>query len=186
MYLVDHIEALFERHGRSLHGGERAEAVSPLEHALQCAQLAEAACAEPPLVAAALLHDIGHFIDAPQDAGLVDDAHELRAVPFLARGFSAEVLEPVRLHVQAKRYLVATAAQYVQALSPASVCALPLQGGPMTADEQRWFERFPFAQNALRLRRWDDDAKVPGRPVPSLAHYVALLRQLAGSAPWTH
>lgn len=182
MYLVDRIEALFERHGRRLHDGECAEPVSALEHALQCAQLAESAHADATLVAAALLHDIGHFIDAPQNADGLDDAHELRAVPFLGRGFDVEVIEPIRLHVHAKRYLVATDAHYAQTLSPSSVHALTPQGGPMTVDEQRWFEHLPFAQQALRLRRWDDGAKVPGKRVPSIPHYIALLRQLAGSA----
>ena len=182
MYLVDRIEALFEHRGRKLHDGEFAEHVSALEHALQCAQLAESACADAPLVAAALLHDIGHFIDTPQDADGLDDAHELRVVSFLARGFGVEVLEPIRLHVQAKRYLVATEPHYARMLSPASHYALTLQGGPMSAEEQAWFMSLPFAQHALRLRRWDDGAKVPGRRVPPVAHYFALLRQMAGSA----
>ncbi|SRR5258706_9175567 len=182
MYLVDRIEALFERHGRVLCDGERAELVSALEHALQCAQLAESAHADAPLIAAALLHDIGHFIDAPPCVDGLDDAHELRAIPFLGHGFGVDVLEPIRLHVQAKRYLVATDARYAQMLSPASVHALESQGGPMIADEQRWFEGRPFAQQALRLRRWDDSAKLPGKRVPPTARYIALLRQLAGSA----
>jgi predicted HD phosphohydrolase len=86
MQLVDRIETLFERRGRRLYDGENAEPVSALAHALQCAQLAERAHADAPLVAAALLHDIGHFIDTPQTADGVDDAHELRAIPFLAAG----------------------------------------------------------------------------------------------------
>jgi phosphonate degradation associated HDIG domain protein len=181
MNLIERIEAIFERHGRKLYDGERAEPVAALAHALQCAQLAEWAQADPPLVAAALLHDIGHFIDAPPDADGEDDAHELRAIPFLAAGFGADVLEPVRLHVQAKRYLVATDVRYGATLTPASLHSLALQGGPMDADERRWFEELPFAQQALQLRRWDDAAKVPGQRVPPLGYYLALLEEVAES-----
>ena len=183
MLLVDHIQTLFERHGRRRHDTALAEPVNPLEHALQCARLAEASNADDVLVAAAFLHDIGHFIDAPPDADGIDDAHELRAIPFLAHGFAADVLEPIRLHVQAKRYLISTDARYSDILSPASAHTLTAQGGPMSIEEQRWFEALPFASQALRLRRWDDAAKRQGKTTPPLAHYVMLLRQLAGSAP---
>jgi len=183
MQLVDRIEALFERHCRRLHDGENAEPVSALAHALQCAQLAERAHADAPLVAAALLHDIGHFIDTPRIAVSIDDAHELRAIPFLAAGFGADVIQPIRLHVQAKRYLVATDASYSRVLSPASLHALTAQGGPMCSEEQRWFEGLPFAQQALLLRRWDDAAKEVGKRAPPLAYYDSLLRELAGTVP---
>lgn len=210
MNLVERIEAIFERHGRKLYAGERAEPVTALAHALQCAQLAEWANAGPALVAAALLHDIGHFIDAapperwaaPSSGSAPmggqrealggfgftdgeDDAHELRAIPFLAAGFGADVLEPIRLHVQAKRYLVATDAGYGATLTPASRHSLALQGGPMDADERRWFEELPFAQQALQLRRWDDAAKQPGQRVPPLGYYLALLEEVAQSHGWS-
>jgi len=185
MNLVERIEAIFERHGRKLYAGEFAEPVTALAHALQCAQLAEWAQADAPLVAAALLHDIGHFIDAAPEVDGEDDAHELRAIPFLAAGFGADVLEPIRLHVQAKRYLVATDVRYGASLTPASQHSLALQGGPMDADERRWFEELPFAQQALQLRRWDDAAKVPGQRVPPLGYYLALLEELAESQGWS-
>ena len=186
MLLVDRIEDLFERRGRKLCHGENAEPVSALVHALQCAHLAERASADAAVVAAALLHDIGHFIDAPQADDGVDDAHELRAIPFLCAGFGVEVLEPIRLHVQAKRYLVATDARYAAMLSPASRHSLSAQGGAMNPEEQRWFEGLPFAQQALLLRRWDDAAKEVGKRVPPLAHYDTLLRELAGTAEAPH
>lgn len=179
MDLIDRIEALFERHGRRHYDGERAEAVTALAHALQCAQLAEWANSKPPLVTAALLHDIGHFIDAPAAEDGLDDAHELRAIPFLAGRFGPEVLEPIRLHVHAKRYLVATDASYASSLSAASRHSLAAQGGPMRAGEQAWYESLSFADQALQLRRWDDAAKQPGRSVPPLGYYLAMLRELA-------
>ena len=182
MLLVDRIKVLFERRGSKLCQGENAEPVSALVHALQCAHLAERAHAEAALVAAALLHDIGHFIDAPPADDGVDDAQELRAIPFLCAGFGVEVLEPIRLHVQAKRYLVTTDARYAATMSPASRHALSAQGGAMNANEQRWFEDLPYAQQALLLRRWDDAAKEVGKCVPPLAYYDPLLRELAGTA----
>jgi phosphonate degradation associated HDIG domain protein len=176
--LIERIEGLFRTHGHVAYEGARRESVSALAHALQCAQLAEWAGADAPLVAAAFLHDIGHFIVVDPYADDVDDVHELRALPLLAEGFDASVIEPVRLHVQAKRYLVATDRSYAESLSPASVHSLALQGGAMGEDELRFFEDLPFARQAVQLRRWDDQAKVPGRATPSLDYYLCLLEDL--------
>ncbi|MFN3811826.1 MAG: HD domain-containing protein [Roseateles asaccharophilus] len=161
--------------------GQRAEAVSALDHGLQCAQLAEWAGAPASLVAAALLHDIGHFADdeVVSLGDTVDDEHELRALPLLSQGFGAAVLEPIRLHVAAKRYLVATEPGYRETLSPASLHSLMLQGGPMSPDECAAFAALPFAQDALALRRWDDVGKEVGKPTPSLDYYLALLDEVA-------
>jgi predicted HD phosphohydrolase len=159
--------------------------VGPLEHALQCAQLAEWAHADPELVAAALLHDIGHLFDARSRAlGLrtdgrgIDDGHEQRAIHWLRQAFADEVTEPVRLHVQAKRYLVAFDPRYLEALSPSSLHALSLQGGPMTPLEMRRFELGPHAGAAIKLRIWDDLAMHPGKSTPPLSHYLRLLEEL--------
>jgi phosphonate degradation associated HDIG domain protein len=183
---IERIEGLFLRHGSTLYDGARQEPVSALEHALQCAQLAEWAGAAPPLVGAALLHDVGHFLVTGDDSvdELVDDAHELRALPLLQQRFEPALVEPVRLHVAAKRYLVATDARYAAALSSASQHSLALQGGPMSLQECRRFETLPFAMDAVRLRTWDDAAKAPGKPTPPLAYYLALLEQLDQRA-WT-
>lgn len=176
--LVRRIERLFDAHGDQAYDGLRREPVSALQHALQCAQLAEWAGAAPPLVAAALLHDIGHFIEAAPGSDEVDDVHELRAVPFLAQAFGADVVEPVRLHVQAKRYLVAVDRRYADSLSAASVHSLRLQGGPMSLHQQRGFEALPFAQQAVQLRRWDDAAKEAGKKTPGLGYYLAVLEEV--------
>ena len=178
MNLIEQIEAMFVQYGATAYEGARKESVSALEHALQCAQLAEWANADAPLVAAAFLHDIGHFIVADPEGDDIDDVHELRAVPFLAQGFGASVVEPVRLHVQAKRYLVAVDTNYAATLSAASIHSLALQGGPMSADECRFFEDLPFHEQAVALRRWDDLAKEPGKTTPSLAYYLALLDEV--------
>lgn len=177
--LIDHIEQLFQEQGDRPYEGARQESVSATAHALQCAHLAEQARAEPALVAAALLHDIGHFLARRARADdQRDDAHEVRALPFLYTGFGAAVTEPVRLHVQAKRYLVAVDPSYLGGLSAASVHSLALQGGPMTLLEQRRFQAEPFQAEAVKLRRWDDAAKVVGQATPPMGHYLALLARV--------
>ena len=183
MHLIEHIEHLFALHGSTPYDDDRREAVSQLEHALQCAQLAEWAQADAPLIVAALLHDIGHFVDDPDEFAHVDDTHEDRAVPLLARAFDERVTQPVRLHVMAKRYLVRVDPGYVDALSPASVHSLGLQGGPMSAEEAERFAALPYAHAAVRLRRWDDLAKVPGRQTPSLGYYLSFAEQLCQPQP---
>ena len=175
---IDHIESLFRTHGHTTYDGTRRESVTALEHALQCAQLAEWANAPAPLVAAAFLHDIGHFVGPDSGDDRTDDAHELRALSLLIDAFGDNVIEPVRLHVQAKRYLAAIDPAYAAALSPASVHSLALQGGPMSADERAHFDTLPFAADALALRRWDDLAKQPGRATPSLTYFMTLLDEL--------
>ena len=184
MTLIARIAALFAEHGASRYEGARQESVSALEHALQCAQLAEWALADTSLVAAAFLHDIGHFVAAGPGSDEIDDVHELRAVPFLAEGFGAAVIEPVRLHVAAKRYLVATDRGYAATLSSASLHSLQLQGGAMSDDELRAFEALPFAQDAIQLRRWDDLAKEPGKKTPDVAYFLALLEDVQQRAPF--
>jgi len=166
---------LFERNGGSLYGGED---VTQLEHALQAAMLAEAEGAEPSLIVAALVHDIGHLLhdlpdDAPDDG--VDDVHELLACNWLRGHFGPEVTEPVRMHVDAKRYLCALDPEYRASLSAASQQSLELQGGTFTPAEAREFEHRPFFEEGLRLRRWDDLAKVVGLETPSLNHFLSYI-----------
>src|SRR5579871_1803106 len=137
---VAEIDRLFRERGRSRYGGE---AVTQLEHALQAAALAEQEGARPALIAAALLHDVGHLLhDLPDDAPErdVDDRHESLAARWLAGRFGPEVVDPVRLHVAAKRYLCATAPGYLDGLSPPSLHSLELQGGPMSPGQARRFE----------------------------------------------
>lgn len=179
---VADIETLFTKHGSVPYDGSRREPVTALEHALQCAQLAEWAHADDALVAAALLHDLGHLL-TPLDGDEDDDCHETVALPYLA-AFGPQVLEPIHLHVAAKRYLVATDARYLASLSPASARSLSLQGGPMTAEEVAQFEATPFAMDAVQLRRWDDLAKTPGQETPPLGYYLALLEDLEPERLW--
>jgi predicted HD phosphohydrolase len=151
--------------------------VSQTEHALQCAALAEAEGAAPALVAAALLHDAGHLL-AKRSEG-IDDKHEDIAWGFLKSSFGPDVSEPVRLHVDAKRYLCTVEPDYFSILSPGSVRSLELQGGKLPAHGVHEFRSHRFADDAIRLRRWDDRAKVPGAATRSLREYQELLLDLA-------
>ena len=176
--LLDHIEALFDTHGEQPQDSQDGQPISALSHALQCAQLAEWADASPALVSAALLHDVGHFVAPRQDAQTARLPHEQRALDVLADGFGDDVLGPIRLHVQAKRYLVATDPAYAEALSSRSRRALAAQGGPMTRPQQRTFEQLPHAWGAVQLRRWDDRAKQAGKRTPPLAYYLGVLEEV--------
>ena len=182
--IVERIDHWFALHGATSYEGNRRESGSALNHALQCAQLAEDARADATLVAAALLHDVGHFVAIAEVGEMadVDDVHELRGVAVLVRDFPPAVIEPIRLHVAAKRYLTAIEPKYFRGLSPASVHSLAQQGGPMDATEIARFEALPFAEDAVRLRRWDDLAKLPGMETPSLAYYLALVDEVRVAA----
>jgi phosphonate degradation associated HDIG domain protein len=154
------------------------EAVSQLAHGLQCATLAATAGSSPTLIAAALLHDIGHLVhtlgeDAAEQG--IDDRHEYRAIPILKNLFGPAVAEPVRLHVNAKRYLCAVDRHYWTSLSPASQTSLELQGGIYTPAEAEDFITQPFAEEAVKLRQWDDLAKDPDCETPGLEHFIPML-----------
>ena len=170
--------ALFERHGDRHYG----EAVSQIDHALQCAACAVADEAPESLVAAALLHDVGHLLEADKiDEGAApteDFQHELVAADLLSRLFGPEVVQPISLHVAAKRYLCAVEPEYLGGLSEASRHSLDLQGGPFTAEQARQFETLPHWRDAVRLRRYDDEGKRVGADCPPLAAYAPLLEGL--------
>ncbi len=150
-------------------------AVNQRQHALQAAWLAEKAGCPEPLIVASLLHDIGHLVhdlgDNPAENG-VDDQHEMRGHEFLTVWFGPEVTEPVRLHVAAKRYLCATEADYFSKLSKDSVLSLSLQGGPMSAEEVTAFDSLPESTAAVKLRRFDEQAKVKNLETPAVQHFL--------------
>ena len=170
MPVADDIIAFFHARGHENYG----EDVTQLEHALQCAQLAVRAGASETLVVAALLHDIGHLVaDLAPDAAEhgIDDRHEVVGNRYLVAHFPPSVAEPVRLHVDAKRYLCAVRPGYHDALSAASKLSLGLQGGPMSAEEVKEFEANPFYQDAVILREWDDSGKDPSLTVAPIESY---------------
>jgi [1-hydroxy-2-(trimethylamino)ethyl]phosphonate dioxygenase len=164
-------------------GGEAyfGESVSQLEHALQAAYFATEAKSEPTLIAAALLHDIGHLLHTlPEDIADqgIDTRHEEDGYRWLLERFGPAIAEPVGAHVAAKRYLCAVEPEYFAHLSPSSVQSLELQGGAFTRAEAREFEQLPWFRDAVQLRRWDDQAKVKGMKVPGLETYRALIESV--------
>ncbi len=181
---ISDICLLFARKGGRAYDGEP---VTQLEHALQTATRAEQDGARPALVTAALLHDLGHLLndqgESPTLRG-IDDVHQFAALPFLRSLFPDEVLKPVSLHVDAKRYLCTTRPAYFESLSADSKRSLALQGGIFSSEEATAFIAQPFAGDAVRVRLWDDLAKVEGLATPPLAHFVVAMEaaQLRASA----
>jgi phosphonate degradation associated HDIG domain protein len=171
------VRLLNEKGGRAYEG----EGVSQLEHALQSAQRAEEAGASQELVCAALLHDIGHLLndrgETPTLRG-IDDLHQYAALPFLRPCFPESVLGPIRLHVDAKRYLCATRPGYHDQLSDDSKRSLELQRGVFAPAEAERFIRQPHAADAVKVRLWDDAAKISGATTPGLAHFEPFLREV--------
>ncbi len=179
---ISDICVLFARKGGRAYDGEP---VTQLEHALQTATRAEDEGATPALIAAALLHDLGHLLndqgESPTLRG-VDDLHQFAALPFLRPLFPDAVLTPIQLHVDAKRYLCSAHDGYLEALSADSKRSLVLQGGVFAREQADAFITQPFAQDAVKVRLWDDLAKVPAAPTPPLAHFVAILEN--AQRPW--
>ena len=176
--IVAFIGDIFERRGADSYLGEP---VTMSEHMLQGAQLAEEAGAGDELVAAALLHDIGHYTNEFPDDALeqgIDNRHDEAGAAVLAPFFPSIVTDCVRHHVAAKRYLCATDPEYFGRLSPASVHTLNLQGGPMSEAEVEAFRQNPNLEGIVQVRLWDDEGKVPGKPTPPFAHYAPLLQRV--------
>ncbi len=176
------IERVFAEHGSLGYAGEP---VTQLEHALQGGLLAEQSGASAALITATFLHDLGHLLnlqgDTPTARG-IDDTHQYFAIPFLRGTFGDDVLEPIRLHVDAKRALCALERGYLDGLSEDSRRSLALQGGIYSASEAEQFRARPFAEDAMQLRRWDDLAKVAGAPTPPLDHFLDIARRASNQA----
>ncbi len=172
---LNQILDLYRHRGQAQYGGE---VVSQLEHALQCATLAEEQGESPELIAACFLHDLGHLVhhlgDDPAVRG-IDDRHEYRAIPVLETLFPETVTTPIRLHVAAKRYLCAIDDNYWDSLSSASKRSLEIQGGIFSQSMADAFIAQPHAENAAKLRRWDDLAKVKNLKTLDLDHFQPIL-----------
>ena len=159
---------------KSLYIGEK---VTMTEHMIQSAMLAEKNKSSSSLVCASLLHDYGHFILDDPDK-LVnqkeDGKHEDVAYKYLKKFFKKNVVEPIRIHVKAKRYL-ARNQKYYQILSQASKVSLHLQGGVMNEDEAEEFEKEKFFDDAIKLRKFDEAAKKIGVKMKDINNYKNLL-----------
>lgn len=182
MNVVDEIFQLLEERGQASYFGEP---VSQLEHALQCGHFAVEEHASNELTVAALLHDVGHLLrdegHDSEDQG-VHAVHQELGRQWLSKYFGPVVTRPIALHVGAKRYLCATDQSYLARLSPASLRSLRTQGGPMTAEQVASFESEEFAKDAIRLRRWDDLAKIQRKSVPRLLFYRTTLESVLASS----
>jgi predicted HD phosphohydrolase len=173
MNVAKEVVELYERGGSEAYFGER---VTQLQHALQCAHCAVLTGADDELVIAALLHDIGHLLGGNfhADLGVID--HDRSCIEWLRdHGFSQRTIALISGHVAAKRYLVATNADYSDRLSEASKRTLQLQGGAMTPEEVTRFENSPYFRDLLRLRAWDEMAKNPNAEPPGMDRYLPLL-----------
>jgi len=174
------IDRLYAAQGGLTYG----EGVTQMEHALQCAALAEADGAAASLVVAALLHDVGHLFEDEAEALRIDDHHELSGAEVLGGLFGAAVVQPVALHVAAKRYLCFTEPGYFDALSAASKASLRLQGGPFDAAQAAIFESQPYWREALALRRYDDTGKSEVSSGRTFADFAPLMEGLIEEAAW--
>ena len=175
MMIADEVIELMRSRGNTAYLGEP---VSQLEHALQAADLATRAGSQPQLVLAALMHDVGHLLHTlPESAAdeEIDTRHETAGYEWMLARFGPSIAAPVRDHVAAKRYLCRVEPDYLTRLSAASVQSLELQGGPFTDEEARQFEMLPRYREAVLVRRWDDEAKVPELRVPSIEEYHEML-----------
>jgi 2-amino-1-hydroxyethylphosphonate dioxygenase (glycine-forming) len=180
---ADEIIGLYERYGGAEYAGEK---VSQLEHMVQAAQLAEAQGFDEEVVLAAFLHDIGHIcVSAAEEQmdgfGTVD--HEGIGAEYLAkRGFSRKVVRLVESHVEAKRWLTLREPGYYEQLSAASRKTLEYQGGPMDEDEATAFEQYPLFDLIIKMRKWDEQAKIEQQPLPALLRYREMIVRHLGSS----
>ena len=164
------------------------ESVTQYEHAVQAAALATEVQASPTSIVAALFHDIGHMIadeeNAQSDFLKEDLFHEEIAAQYLALIFPRSVLDPIRLHVPAKRYLCTVDPNYYEGLSRASKRSLQLQGGVFSEEELAEFQQEPHHEAAVQLRRWDDLAKVSGKSVPEIETYEEVVIEVLVAPPY--
>ena len=174
MQIVEEIIYNFENN-KSLYIGEN---ITIADHMIQSAMLAEKAKCDDDLICSCLLHDYGHFIlDDPDE--LVrknkDGKHEDIGYEYLKKFFKKEVVEPIKHHVLAKRYL-ARDKKYYNRLSEASVISLKLQGGLLNSKEAKVFEKEEFFKDAIKLRKFDEAAKKIGVKIKDIIQYKDLLK----------
>jgi phosphonate degradation associated HDIG domain protein len=158
------------------------ENITLVEHMIQCAELAQADKAQPWLIVAALLHDIGHLLVPnpahAQDSG-IDLHHDEVGAEWISQRFPNNIVQVVRLHVDAKKYLVATDSDYLEHLSEASKITLEIQGGVFSESEATEFIQQQYAHEAVQLRKWDDAGKIRGAVATRIEDYADLIREVA-------
>lgn len=175
--IAGEIISLYRQHGGEEYAGE---AVTQLEHMVQAAQLAEEQGHDEDVILAAFLHDIGHICvsmqgDNEMDGYGIKDHEEIGAAFLRSKGFSERLIRLVESHVNAKRYLTYSSPEYYNNLSEASKRTLEFQGGMMNAEEAAAFEADPLFDLIIRMRRWDEAAKIEEVPVPDLSPYQEMI-----------
>jgi len=173
---IQAITKLLTVQGQQQYGGED---INQLQHALQCATLAQSQGETPELVIACLLHDLGHLLHPLGDQTTtknINDNHEYIGSCWLSSLFSQGVTEPIRLHVEAKRYL-GIDSNYLAQLSWSSKHSLLLQGGVFSPEEATVFINKPFAKEAVKLRIFDDKAKIKDLVTPGLSSFLPIMEK---------
>ena len=147
------------------------------EHMIQTAMLAEENECSDDLICSCLLHDYGHFVINDPNRLVSDDIdgrHEAIGANYLNNFFHLKIIEPILLHVDAKKYL-ARDEKYFNSLSEASKISLKLQGGIMSDEEAKKFEQNKNYENAIKLRRFDEGAKRQNIKTKDIKDYKKLL-----------
>ncbi|MBS1669664.1 MAG: HD domain-containing protein [Bacteroidetes bacterium] len=177
--VTEEVMGLYEKHGGEEYAGEK---ITQLEHMVQAAQLAEVQGFDEEVVLAAFLHDIGHICEAghgdnEMDGFGIKNHEEIGADYLLSKGFSKKLARLVESHVEAKRYLTFKYPEYYHQLSDASKKTLEYQGGPMEEDEANAFEQYPLFDLIIKMRKWDEEAKIEHKPMPALAHFKMMIQR---------
>lgn len=173
------IRQLFDSQGDAEYYGEN---VSQYEHAAQAALLAQKQGFDNEVQIAAFLHDIGHLLPVSSQEETMEiygrKNHESIAADWLRkRGFSEKVAVLIENHVNAKRYLCFVNEDYYKNLSEASKKTLEFQGGKMIAEEAKTFEQNPYFEIIIKMRRWDEAAKVEHIKLPYVAYFLNICEQ---------
>jgi phosphonate degradation associated HDIG domain protein len=171
--IATEIIGLYRHHGGAEYAGEM---VTQLEHMVQSALLSEQQGHGEEVILAAFLHDIGHICvsaegDNEMDGYGIKDHEEVGGDFLRGKGFSKRLIRLVEAHVEAKRYLTWKSPAYYEQLSEASKKTLEYQGGRMIDEEALAFEQYPLFDLIIKMRLWDEEAKIEGLPLPDLAKY---------------
>ncbi len=169
--ITEKIFSLYEQFGAEEYAGEK---VSQLEHMVQSAQLAMEEGFDDEVVLAAFLHDVGHLLPVQDVSETMNgwgvmDHEKVGADWLLDMGMGERMCKLIASHVNAKRYLTWKYPSYYEQLSEASKKTLEYQGGRMNDEEAKAFESDPLFDLYIKMRTWDEAAKIEGKPVPDLA-----------------
>ena len=120
----------------------------------------------------------GHFIIEDPYALVknnTDGEHEIIGYEYLKNFFNKDIVEPIKYHVLAKRYL-ARNKKYFNFLSEASKIRLKLQGGILNDVECKEFKKKKYFKNSILVRKFDEDAKKINIEMKSIDSYKSLLK----------